>query len=292
MRLVLGLVLLLMPSLASADKDLQAVVKKNIVKLAQLADDPELGLLDSAIVIDQMGQLIDLGPEEACLTGAVANNFYGCNQASFTHKPGRIDVGADAARGIGWFQAPFTVISVGEDENGKTHRSTEQMRTGGVVLYTGKSWMIAGQMYTLLVPDKKLVADGKPAPAAPKLSGDGKIAKLVASWFSTGFAPAAANKGLLIASGTSAKEHATGNGAKKLVAAFDKLKLAPVAIDAKLLDGGKIAWVVADVVMPRKGSQKTVEMKLAVAVVPDGGSWRWVSLQYQYPWSPVGRQSR
>lgn len=289
MRVVLCLVLL--TSLAHADATaLQKLVRQNIIELGNLADDPALGLADDAIVIDQMGRRIDLSEEDGCVEGAVANRFYGCNQSTITHKPGSIDVGVDMPKGFGWFQAPFTVLSVGEDENGKPVKSREAMRTMGIAQHDGKGWKIVAQLYTLPVPDAKLAASGKPAPATPKITGDAKLAKAVASWFASGFKPHAGAAAVsLHVSGTSAKEQAWGDAAMKLVGTFDKLKIAPVAIHAKLLANGKVGWVLVDVVMPRRKSKQTVEMKLAIVAVPHGDSWRWVSLGYQYAWQPWAR---
>lgn len=285
-----ALCLLLAASSAAADpKAVQALAKQNIVELAKLADDPELGLADDAIVVDHRGMRVELAAEDGCVTGAVANAFYGCNQAEIEHRVGTIDVGVDAARGLAWFQAPFTAIASSADRGAAI--SKDAMRTSGIAVRDGKQWKIVAQLYALLVSDQELLAgtDGKPATGAPKLAGDAKLAKIVAGWFASGFAPAAAKTTTVLASGTSAKEHATGAGALRLVASFDRLKLGATAIDARLLAGGKVGWVVADVMMPRKRDKGAVAMKLALVVVPDPGGWRWVSLQYQFPWDPVGR---
>jgi hypothetical protein len=61
------------------------------------------------------------------------------------------------------------------------------------------------------------------------------------------------------------------------------------AVDAKLLANGAIGWATATVMMPRKSGKGAVEMRVAVVAVPEGGTWRWVSIQYQYEWNPVGR---
>ncbi|MGN6106680.1 MAG: hypothetical protein ACTHU0_16355 [Kofleriaceae bacterium] len=280
-------------SAAFADpKAVEAVVKTNVTKLAALEDDDQLALAANAIVITHMGNIVDLSNETGCTLGAVSNSFYGCLQARITHKLGAIAVGVDAAKGVAWFQAPYTILFEGEDpETSKPTRSTESMRTGGIVIRTGKTWEIAAQLYSKLVSDKELLAgtDGKPAAGAPKLTGDKKLAGLVAGWFATGFALQAAKTGTLIASGTGPSEFKTGAAATKLAASFDKLGLGATEVDAKLLANGTIGWVTATVKLPRKTGKGAVEMKLAVVAVPDGDSWRWVSLQYQFPWNPVGR---
>jgi hypothetical protein len=279
---------------AHADvKAVEAVVKTNITGLASLKNDDELGLAPKAIVINHMGTTVDIESEDVgCVSGHVANSFYGCNQASFRHKPGAITIGVDDAKGIAWFQAPYTVIAESENpDNGKTSKWTQAMRTGGILVRTGKDWEIVAQMYSQLVTDKELLAGtgGKPASGAPRLSGNAKLAGAVAGWFSTGFAGAAAKSGTIVASGTSTAEMGVGAKATKLAAGFDKLPLGATDVEATVLADGAIGWATAKVMMPRKNGKGAVQMRLAVVAVPEGDGWRWVSLQYQFPWDPVGR---
>jgi hypothetical protein len=290
------LVVCVLSSVAFADpKAVEAVVKKNIVGLGELKDDPELGLSEKAIVINHMGTTVNLSQKDGCVSGAVANSFYGCQQMGIVHKPGAITVGIDAAKGIAWFQAPFTAVYEMEDiegtRGGKSTFEKQPMRTGGIVVKNGKKWEIVAQMYSQLVTDKELLAGtgGKPASGAPKLTGDAKLAGAVAGWFTSGFAGAAAKSGTLIASGTGTAEYKTGPAATQLATSFDKLKLGTTAVDAKVLANGAIGWATATVMMPRKNGKGAVEMRVAVIAVPDGESWRWVSFQYQYEWNPVGR---
>ena len=284
------LVLLVLSSTALADpKAVEALAKKNVIELGKFSDNDVLGFAETANVINHMGTTVKMDETEACLSGAVANSFYGCLQASVVHKPAAIVAGADAAKGIGWFQAPYTAVITGDlDENDKPDKIA--MRAGGIAIKNGSKWEIVAQMYSQLVSDKELLAGtgGKPASGAPKLTGDAKLAGVVAGWFTTGFAPNVAT-GTVVASGTSTKEFKTGAEAGKLAASFDKLKIGATKVDAKLFAKGAIGWVVADVMMPRKSGKGAVEMKLAVIVVPDGTSWSWVSMQYQFPWNPVGR---
>lgn len=288
--LPLPLLLVVVPTAAANPKAVEAVVRKNIVELANLADNDVLGYGERAQVIDHMGSSVDMDSEEACLSGAVANAFYGCLQASVTHQPAKIIVGLDGERGVAWFQAPYTAIVTSDVEDDAKPTKTA-MRTGGIAIKHGKRWQIVAQMYSLLVSDKELLAgtDGKPATGAPTLRGDTKLAGVVAGWFASGFAPNVATTGTVVASGTSRSELKTGPGARKLAASFDELKIDATTVDAKLYAGGAIGWVIADVKMPRKSGKGAVEMKLAVVVVTEGKSWRWVSLQYQFPYNPVAR---
>ena len=102
---------------------------------------------------------------------------------------------------------------------------------------------------------------------------------LVAGWFPSGFVGAAAKTGTLVASGTSPTEFKTAAAATQLAKSWDALKLGATKIEATSLAGGAIAWVKAEVRMPRK--TKAVSMTLFAILVPDGTSWKWVSLQYQ-----------
>src|SRR5512139_455657 len=143
---------LVLASVALADsKAVEAVVKKNVVGLGKLDDDDKLALSPKAIVINHMGTTVDLSQEDGCVTGAVANSFYGCQQVSITHKPGAITAGVDDAKGIAWFQAPYTAVFEGEDpESGKETKSTQAMRTGGIAVRNGKRWEIVAQLYSQL----------------------------------------------------------------------------------------------------------------------------------------------
>jgi hypothetical protein len=268
---------------ASADsKAVEKLAKTSVTELAKLSDNTMLGFSDDALVISETGNPIDMKSSDGCVSGAVANAFYGCVQASIQHKVGTIAAGGDAT--LGWFQAPFTVIVTGDDPDGKPSKPDKSaMRMGGIVVGSE----IVAAVYVRPISDKDLLkgTGGTPATGSPKLTGDQKLAGSVASWFSTGFAPAAAKKGTLIASGTSAAEFKSGTAAVTLAKSWDKLKLGAISVDAKLLGGGKIGWVTADVTMPRKSGKGAVEMKLVAIVVPDGDSWRWVSLMYQPPFS-------
>lgn len=283
MRHALAATILLVSSAALANpKAIEATAKASITELGRLKDDTALKFTSDAIVLDSVGSKIDMSETEGCVTGAVSNSFYGCAQATISHKPGTVISGSDG--GVGWFVAPYTATIEAENpEGGPSTPDKRSMRLGGIVTGSGSSWQIVAAMYVNTISDKKLLAgtSGKPASGAPKLTGDKKLAGVVAGWFASGFAPNAAKKGTLIASGTSPTELKSGAATAGLVKSWDKLKLGATAVDAKLLADGKIGWVTADVMFPRKNGKGAVPMKLAAIVVPDGDSWRWVSLMYQ-----------
>lgn len=283
MRHALAATILLASSAALANpKAIEKTAKTSITELAALHDNSALNFASDAIVIDQVGSKIDLSVKDGCVTGAISNAFYGCFQGDVSHKPGTVISGSDG--GIGWFLAPYTAVLEGENpEGGPSKPDKRNMRLGGIVTGSGSSWEIVAAMYVNTISDKKMLAgtSGKPASGAPKLTGDKKLAGVVAGWFATGFAPNAAKKGTLIASGTSPTEIKSGAGAATLAKSWDKLKLGATAVEATLLEDGKIGWITADVLLPRKNNKGAVSMKLAAIVVPDGDSWRWVSLMYQ-----------
>lgn len=289
MRHALVAAILLVSSSAVANpKAIEKVVKTSIVQLAALDDNEALGFARDALVYSTRGTVIE-NREDGCVSGAIANAFYGCLMATISHKPGTIVAASDGAN-VGWFQAPFTAaISADDPDGGPEKLHKESVRVGGIVVGSGTSWQIVAAMYTRPVSDKVLLAGsgGTPATGAPKLTGDRKLAEVVAGWFTSGFAPAAAKKGTLIASGTSPTEFKTGAGAVALARGWDKLKLGATEIDARLYAKGKIAFIHAVVKLPRMHGKGAVQMQLAVVAVPDGTGWRWVSLMYQ-PDEPIG----
>ncbi len=285
MRHALVAAILLLSTTALANpKEIAKLAKSSITELAALHDNSDLGFTDDAIVVGNDGSVIDMKAEDGCVTGSVANAFYGCFQGSVTHKPGTVAAGSDGD--IGWFQAPYTAIIEGDNpEGGPSKPEKRAVRLGGVVKKSGSSWQIVAAAYVDPISDKQLVAVlRKPTPGSFTLGGQKKIAGLVATWVSSGMAANAAKKGTLIASGTSPAELKTGAGAITLAKSWDKLKLRATKADATMLAGNKIAWVRVEVEMPRKGKTDVVGMTLFAVLVPgpDGpNDWRWVSLMYQ-----------
>lgn len=283
-NLLLGAVLVASSATASADgKAIEKIVKKNVVELATLADDDALEFTKDAIVVDSRGQLIALHPTEedqGCVEGAVANTFYGCAQASIKHKPGAVTSGV--AGDIGWFQSPFTASIEPDDPDGKSKPEKLAMRIGGIAMKTGSTWKIVAATYVAPIPDKALLAGtGGEMPKGISYRGNKKVGAVVAGWFKTGFAGAAARSGTLLASGTAPAEYKTGAAALGLAKGWDKLKLAPELVDTTVLAGGKVAYAVIRVMLPRKNGKGAVEMRLSIVLVPDGADWKWVSLMYQ-----------
>lgn len=280
--LVAGAVLLSTDAIADS-KAIEKAVKTNIVQIGKLANDDKLAITTDALLVGVRGTVIDLSEKDGCVTGAVANHFYGCVQASIDHKPGAVVSGFDGD--VGWFSASYVVTVTGDDPDGNAIKSKETQRISGVIVKSGKDWKIAAAVYQETLSDKDLFARpaADVATGEPKLSGDKKLAAIVAGWFKSGFATNAATKGTLAAAGTAPTEYKTAAAASGLVKSWDKLKLGATEIDAKLLAGGKIGWVNADVRMPRKKGKGAVAMQLILIAIPDGDGWKWVSLMYQPP---------
>lgn len=279
---VVGMLMFAAPAIADP-KAIEKAVKTNLLEIANMSDDDKLAITKDAVIITERGSIVDLKEgRDGCVTGAVANAFYGCQQVGIKHVPGAVTSGT--LGDLGWFQVPYVQNINGEDPDGNPVKSKARYRAGGIVIKDGKDWKIAAALYVPMMSDKDLfktlVLDMPKG--EPKLTGDTKLAAVVAGWFKTGFAPNAAKAGTLLASGTSPAEYKTAAAATKLAATWDKLKIAPYQLDAKLLAGGKVGWVVADVKLPRKG-KGAVGMKLVVIVIPDGDGWRWVSMMYQPP---------
>lgn len=280
--LIVGILLAAAPAIADP-KAIEKAVKTNLLEIAKMSDDDKLAITKDAVIITERGSLVDLKEgRDGCVTGAVANAFYGCQQTTIKHAVGAVTSGASGD--VGWFQALYVQNITGEDPDGKPVKSKAKYRAGGIVIRDGKDWKIAAAIYVAMMSDKdlfKTMALDMPK-GEPTLLGDKKLAGVVAGWFKTGFAGNAAMQGMLLASGTSPSEYKTGAPATKLAATWDKLKIAPYQVEAKLLAGGKVGWVTVEVKLPRKGG-KAIGMKLVAIVIPDGDGWRWVSLMYQPP---------
>jgi hypothetical protein len=289
---VIGLVLVSGANLARADvKAIDKLVKSHLVELGKLSDDDALSLTKDAIVINERGTQVDLSERDGCVSGAVANSFYGCLQADIKHVPGKLTIGSDGD--IGWFQGPFTVSITGEDPDGNAVKTKETHRVAGVAIKEGKDWKIAAIMYVAPIPDSQLFkARERAVPTQANVGGQKKIAAIIANgWFPGKFATNVSTKTPLIASGTSPAEFKTAAAATKLVQSWDKLKIQASQIDVKVLPGGAYAWVTAETKLPlKKDKTKAVAMKMVMLIHDDGDAsgWRWVSIAYQPPFEIGG----
>ncbi len=95
-------------------------------------------------------------------------------------------------------------------------------------------------------------------------------------------------KGTVAVSGTAEGEWAVGTNAPKLVTAWDKLKLWPIAIFGRTWKKHPIAMIQADVAMPIKAGANggrvkeagATKLRMMVVAVPDGQAWKWVAIAF------------
>ncbi len=264
-------------------------MKSHIVELGKLSDDDALSLTKDAIVINERGSQVDLSEHDGCVSGAVANSFYGCVQADIKHVPGKLTIGSDGD--IGWFQGPFTVAITGDDPDGNAIKTKETHRVAGVAIKDGSTWKIAAIMYVAPIPDSQLFkARERAVPTSANVAGQKKIAAVLTGWFPGKFAGFASKKTPLIASGTSQAEFKTAAAATKLVQSWDKLQIQASSIDVKVLPNNAYAWVTAETKLPfKKDKTKAVAMKMVMLIHDDGdGVWRWISIAYQPPFEIGG----
>lgn len=270
---------------------IQKLVETNVHQLAESPDSDDSGLLlaPNAIVVLPHGEppeKVDEPDAQQCrtdtVTGAYANHMGCALYTTVRHAPPKpVFSVIHPTHRIAWFQAPFTAtVSNESPDDGKVTKEKVVKRAGGIAIGSGSTWSIAAIMYTETLPDRALLARVGVEPGKPAVSGDPVLGAAVAKWIAGGFASnAAQDQKQLVASGTAATEFATEAAAHELAAGWDKLKLSPLRVDAKLLAGGAIGWATAHVAMPRKG-RGPVELVLGVVAIPESGGWRWVSLQF------------
>jgi hypothetical protein len=199
-------------------------------------------------------------------------------QPSF--KPGAITVVVleDAA----WFHGIGTFTMKTADK--KPITETRTMRVSGIARKKDRGWIATGELFAIAVDDKALVEDVKKitfkAPTgAATLDGDKTLARTVDRWITAHeFGKSASSAPDVVASGTSPTEHKTGAAAGTLASTWDKLKLLPIEIDAKLVSP-TLGFVIADVamVMPKGPPAHVV---LGAILVKEKETWKWVSLSW------------
>jgi hypothetical protein len=279
----------LVPALAFAsDKTSPVAIEKllaaNVTAIAAVEADDKLGFAKDAFVVLPG----DSGTEAA--TRSFSDRYTGHShfpKATQTHKLRKApSIALVGDKGVAYFQGIFDATL--NQEYGGRMKLVD--RIGGVAVRDGTTWQLAGVMYTNHAStDDSIIAfatrDVKLPEGEPAIAGDATLGALVREWFKTGFASHAATKGLRIASGTAPNEFQTNAGAIRLAKIWDRLGLAVSSIEIRTLAGGAIAFGKATVVWPkqrnvRKESPFLVPLTLGIVLVPEGDSWRWVSMQY------------
>jgi hypothetical protein len=289
MRLAPLAVAALVPALAlAASKTSPAVIEHlltvNVTAIAAVEADDKLGFAKDAFVVLPG----DTGKDAA--TRSFSDRYTGHShfpKASQTHKLRKPSISIDDDKGIAYFQGSFDATL--NQEIGGIMKVVD--RIGGVAVRDGTTWQLAGVMYTAhTTKDDSIIMfatrDVTMPDGEPTIAGDAKLGALVRGWFKSGFASHAATKGLRIASGTAPNEFQTNAGAIKLAKVWDRLGLAVTSIEVRTLAGGAIAFGEAKVVWPKHRARPfeddatLVPLTLGIVLIPDGDSWRWVSMQY------------
>jgi hypothetical protein len=281
MKLVVAIAVVV-SSVAQADpRAVENMARDHLKQLAMLRENPDMESGATMILPDgQISKLI----EEGCISG-IANDFYGCLQASVSHDVGKVIAFTDDAAGVGWFVAPYTVTIQGDDPDPDAKPSKPTVypaRLGGVATGSGASYAIADAMYTYPISDKALLArDDAKLGVKAKIGGNAAITNVAAGWFKTGLAKAASKiPARLIAAGTAPSEVKSGAAAIALAKSWDKLKLEVTAADGNLVKEG-VAFIQGTVAMPKKTGKGAIEMRFSIVALYEKDSWRWVLLQFQ-----------
>jgi hypothetical protein len=133
---------------------------------------------------------------------------------------------------------------------------------------------LAVVIVTRTLSDRGLIAGSKAnavtaAPATPSIEGDKDLAAI--GKLAANIAPNA------FASGTAPDELGKAAAAGKLAAKWDKLALAPVAIEATKV--GNLGFVYADMRWPYK-PDVPVQLRLAAIAVRDHDAWKWIVIDF------------
>ena len=188
-------------------------------------------------------------------------------------------IGVDSKRGFAWFQAPVDSDVSCMTPGFAAPTAHDKLRASGVLVVEKSKWRMVALALSRPLPDEQLFKGAtKPPVAGDPTLDDSAAAKGAAAWFSKGGLARAKASGDVVASGTAPGEYATGAGAAKLVAAWDRLGLRADSIDATSFAGGVVALIRADVPLPV--NKKAAPMTLHAIAIVDGKSWRWVSLQF------------
>jgi hypothetical protein len=208
----------------------------------------------------------------------------------------QVTVHADDASGIAWFQGRARIVQKphpGYEDLG-LDTENEPFRFSGIALKQ-PGWQIAALSSATLLLDKELIAQANnkhsknnviplgTLPKQPKRKGDAAITAAAAAWFSPGgFGKAASGTGIKMVSGTAPAEHAIGAATAKLVKAWDGLTLHPLSIQGTKLANGKLGVVRAVIALPIPKQKYAAPLVLTAVVVPEGDTWRWVTLHWAF----------
>ena len=178
---------------------------------------------------------------------------------------------------VGWFSADLVFKGALGTGDTVTVQGSWPVRVTGV-LVDDHGWKVAAEKFSLVATDASLVKTADWTPNYGDIKDKPELE--FAAWF----------PGHLAEHMSSRATNATGTSptdffrTKPLMTTFvrtlDKLKMTTKWIELTPLAGGKIAWAHTTVTLQIKGGEKI--MTVGIVAVPEGGTWKWVSLN----WSP------
>ncbi|HEY1551710.1 MAG TPA: hypothetical protein VGG28_27975 [Kofleriaceae bacterium] len=243
-----------------------------------------IGLPDDVLIYQTLGLRGLYGSAEGEMVEGPGLAFFHDVETSDSIAIKRIDV--VVAGDVAWVQADYELDGIGHEAGPPSVRDPQH--AAGVALHGPKGWQLEAMAYGDVVSDHDLVTM-KPRFALatmptdpPKLTGDAALAKLAASWISSGFSNHGATAGTL-ASGSAPQEVASGAGVAKLVKAWDALGLRATEIEATVLHGGNAGFVHAEVAFPIKGTKRAAPLHLNIGVIREADGWHWAVIGYGAP---------
>jgi hypothetical protein len=207
-----------------------------------------------------------------------------------THKLGKLTLVVDAIGGVAWFQAPFDAtfksdMSANPCGGGPPAAAvTTKMAVSGIAVSGAGGWHLAAVMYTKPMADADLIDLANNRQIAmpsgkPELAGDQEVATAIAGWFPK-LSQAKTTGAVVVASGSAPGEYFDAAGVAKVSKAWDTLGLVASRLDVHTFEGGKLAFVRGEMVMPIKKSKFGSPLTMAAIAVQEGDAWHWVSLQF------------
>ena len=258
MRLVALLVTVCAPALALGDarQDIEKQVRRELTpRLGETMPD------DSRIVVN--GWLTSKSSAASYVLG-IHGDYRG---PKVTSKVQKLAVTVDEPRGLAWFHA-----------QAKFSRSANLVRLHGIARKGTAGWQLVATSYTWSLADKFLIENATAVPASTvRLGGDAELTKVGLAWFQTA-SLAASSAVKPVANGTGEREYATGAGAVKLAAKWDKLKLTPIAVDG--WSYGDYGVIRAKVALPIPKQKTAAVLVLTAIVVKEPTGWGWLSLNW------------
>ncbi len=196
------------------------------------------------------------------------------------HRPSKIAIAFDADKHTAWWQTTCEGKSAVPGQKGSApHADKLRVHVSGLAFeQADHDWKMGALAFSVTMPDSELVERLSlvAEPSAPDLVGDAELGKAIAGWFTAGkLATSAAASAM--AAGSAPDEIGSGAAATKLATTWDKMKLLPAKIDAKV--SGRFGTAYALLAWNYKG--KYLLLMLTVIAVHDAAGWKWAVLDFE-----------